>query len=215
VSRVAVGVTVMLLCAPVATDLLRLGAAASGAPLPPGWTVRAVRGVAAPVSRIVDSAGTQFLRIEGRGTAAWFGRRLALAPAAGARLRWRWRIPVAPAGADLRARETDDAAARIFVAFDTPTLFGRAPRTLFYSSGGAEPEGYTRASFVSGALHVIRIAPPPPGTWADVTVDPVADYVRIFGAAPPRITGIGVLQDSDQTGSLAVVDLATLVWTVP
>ena len=213
--RLAFGVTVAVLSTAAATDLLRLGVAASGATLPPGWTVRAVRGVAAPVSRIVDSAGVRFLRIEGRGQAAWFGQRVALVADPGARLRWRWRIPVTPAGADLRVRQGDDAAARIFVSFDTPTFFGRSPRTLFYSTGGAEPDGYTRASFVSGALHVIRIAPPPAGAWADVTVDPVADYARIFGRPPPRITGVGVLQDSEQTGSLAVADLASLVWTAP
>ncbi len=213
--RLAFGVTVAFLSTAAATDLLRLGDAASGATLPPGWTVRAVRGVAAPESRVVDSAGVQFLRIEGRGKAAWFGQRVELAAAPGARLRWRWRIPVTPAGADLRVQQGDDAAARIFVSFDTPTFFGRPPRTLFYSAGGAEPDGYTRASFVSGALHVIRIAPPPAGAWADVTVDPVADYVRIFGKSPPRITGVGVMQDSEQTGSLAVADLASLFWTAP
>jgi hypothetical protein len=198
------------------TDLLRLDAAAVGAALPPSWTVRAVRGAQAPTSRIVDSGGVRFLRIEGRGRAAWFGRKLALDPAAEARLRWRWRIPVAPAGADLRDKATDDAAARIFVAFDTPTFFGtRAPRTLFYTAGGAEPDGYARASFVSGALHVIRIAPPAGGAWGDVTVDPVADYRRIFGEAPPRIAGIGVLQDAEQTGALAIADLASLAWGAP
>ena len=213
--RLAFGVTVAFLSTAAATDLLRLGVAASGATLPPGWTVRAVRGVAAPVSRIVDSAGVRFLRIEGRGQAEWFGQRVALVADPGARLRWRWRIPVTPAGADLRVRQGDDAAARIFVSFDTPSFFGRPPRTLFYSAGGAEPDGYTRASFVSGAQHVIRNAPPPAGAWADVTVDPVADYARIFGRPPPRITGVGVLQDSEQTGSLAVADLASLVWTAP
>jgi hypothetical protein len=215
VIRLACCAALAFLSTATTTDLLRLGAAASDASLPPGWTVRAVRGVSAPASRIIDSAGVQFLRIEGRGTAAWFGQRSALTPAPEARLRWRWRIPVAPVGADLRERQRDDAAARIFVSFATPTRFGRPPYTLFYSAGGAEPDGYARSSFVSGALHVIRIAPPPAGTWADVTVDPVADYARIFGRTPPRITGVGVMQDSEQTGARAVADLAALVWTVP
>lgn len=213
--RLACVATIAFLNTAAPTDLLRLGAGTADASLPQGWTVRAVRGVSAPTSRVIDSAGLRFLRIEGRGTAAWFGQRMALTVAPGARLRWRWRIPVAPVGADLRDKQRDDAAARIFVSFDTPTLFGRPPRTLFYSAGGAEPDGYTRASFVSGALHVIRIAPPPSGTWADVTVDPVADYTRIFGKTPPRITGVGVMQDSEQTGARAVADLSALVWTAP
>ncbi len=213
--RLAFGAAIAFLSTAATTDLLRLGASASGARLPPGWTVRAVRGVKAPASRVVDSAGMQFLRIEGRGTAAWFGHRVDFAATPAARLSWRWRIPVAPAGADLRVERYDDAAARIFVSFDTPTFLGRPPRTLFYSAGGAEPDGYARASFVSGALQVIRITPPPTGTWADVTVDPVADYMRIFGSSPPRISGVGVMQDSEQTGSRAVADIAAIVWTIP
>ncbi len=213
--RLAIGAAIALSSLGMTTDLLRLDATASGATVPPGWTVRAVRGVDAPTSRIIDSAGVRFLRIEGRGTAAWYGQRLTLAPTPGSQLTWRWRIPVAPQGADLRRKATDDAAARIFVSFDTPTRFGRAPRTLFYSVGNAEPDGYERASFVSGALHVIRIAPPANGAWATVTVDPIADYVRLFGRQPPKITGVGLLQDSEQTGSLAVADLAVLEWSVP
>jgi len=39
-----------------------------------------------------------------------------------------------------------------------------------------------------------------------------ADYARIWGAAAPRIGAVGFMQDSDQTKSPAVADVAHLNW---
>jgi hypothetical protein len=69
---------------------------------------------------------------------------------------------------------------------------------------------------VSCQLYVLRVASPASGAWDEVTkVDPLGDYARLFGERPPRITGIGINQDSENTASAAMVDIAALEWIVP
>ncbi len=126
---------------------------------------------------------------------------------------WSWRALQAPARADLREADTDDAALRVFVAFGPLRAFGRAPRTIFYSFGGPEPDGYARAGFGSRDIHVIRVASAAGSTdWRDVVVDPGADYARVWGGPAPAIAVVGLLQDTDQTQQNAVADLRSLHW---
>ena len=65
----------------------------------------------------------------------------------------------APAGADLRKRDRDDAPLRVFVVFGNPrSLFGGGGSVVSYTWGNAEPEGLTQPSFVSGRMQIARLA---------------------------------------------------------
>lgn len=203
-----------------------------------GWTVRPVRGCAAPHLEVRDTLDTRFLRVAGTGTAAWFGRELhqPIAPGTGT-LRWSWRVIRHPEGADLRRRATDDAALRVFVVFEKSGWFERIPRTLFYSTGTIEAPAYARPSFQSANMHIIRMTANPsaqssaytfgtksetrlpigagtkdPATWMESHTDPFADYQRVWGGSPRRIVGVGFMQDSEETNTLAVADLRMLQW---
>jgi len=195
-------------------DLLGLATNASTGDLPRPWRARAVRGQRAPDARVVDSAGTSFLRIEGTGRAGWYVRTVdPQIRASGGRLTWSWRVPMAPAGTDLRSAKTDDAALRVFVSFGPLRTFGRAPRSIFYSFGGPEPAGYERPGHGSADVFVVRVgAAVDARDWQAARVDPFADYVRAWGDDPPPIAVVGLLQDTDQTRQRAVADLRSLRW---
>lgn len=198
-----------------ATDLLRLNETALAATVPVGWRHRAVRGARAPSSRVVDSAGVRFLRVEGVGAAGWLVSAVdpPIAVGRGA-LVWRWRVSQAPTGADLRSPETDDAAIRVFVAFGPLRALGRPPRTIFYSLGTSEPDGYARIGHGSQDVYVIRTGSARAAErWIEVRVDPFADYRRAWGGVPPPIAVVGLLQDTEQTRGRAVADIASLTWT--
>jgi len=166
-------------------SLLRLDPGSPLTVLPTGWTVRAVRGQRAPDVAVNDSSGDRFVRFSGAGRAAWFVYELeAPLASAGGRLSWTWRVPVAPAGADMRANGTDDSALRVFVVFAPAGRFERPPRTLFYSVGQLEPLTFERVSSASKNLHVFRVAPTAASpAWSETSVDPSADYARIWGVA--------------------------------
>ncbi|MCC7052962.1 MAG: DUF3047 domain-containing protein [Gemmatimonadaceae bacterium] len=180
--------------------------------LPSGWAVRAVRGFREPLSEVVDSGGLRFLRLSGTGRAAFFVRRLEtpLRSTSG-RLGWTWRVPVTPVGASAASPATDDASLRVFVVFERHATFARAPRALFYTLGDGDPAQRTAGR---GAVQSINAGRPLAARhWVDVLVDPVRDYERIWRAAAPAIVAVGVMQDTDQTGSAAVGDMRRLEWT--
>ncbi|CAN5891931.1 hypothetical protein BH11GEM2_BH11GEM2_00870 [soil metagenome] len=198
-------------------DFLGLGAAPPGAGVPPGWNVRKVRGQTAPVTEVLRTEGGPVFRISGMGRAAWFYRELSpeLAESPGS-LDWSWRVVEAPPAADLRAKETDDSPVRVYVVFGKPGIFNRAGRIIFYTFGNAEPRDFSQASHESDKMHVIRVdGADALRVWRDHSVDPFADYRRIWHRDPPPITAVGVMQDTDQTGQGAVAELRRLEWRTP
>ena len=51
---------------------------------------------------------------------------------------------------------------------------------------------------------VVRSGPGEAGRWVSETRDLYEDYRRIVGGEPPRIAGIAVMTDTDDTGERAV-----------
>jgi len=194
--------------------ILSLTNAPLGAGLPPGWKVRGIRGQSAPAIEVRNDGEGPVLRIEGAGRAAWFYHELPtqLAETPGS-VAWSWRVVVAPDGADLRQEKTDDSPLRVYVVFGKPGLFGGSSRVIFYTFGAGEAEGYSRPSFVSNKLHVIRVGGTAQvGRWTENAVSPFVDYRRIWRRKPPPITAVGVMQDTDQTRSRAIGELRRLEW---
>jgi len=206
----------LLLALALPVDLLDLDRAALGSGSLDGWELRPVKGAPAPRIEIREAGGARVLRVSGAGAAGWFHRRLSprIKERSGT-LRWTWRVLQAPAGADLRIRDRDDAPLRVFVVFGNPrSLFGGGGRIIFYTWGNGEPEGLIQPSFVSGRMHIARLA----GTsnvgprWRQEAVRPFDDYRRFWNRKPPPITAVGIMQDTDMTRAMAVAELRELSW---
>lgn len=206
----------LLLALTLPMDLLELDRAALGSGSLDGWELRPVKGAAAPRIEVREVGGARVLRVSGAGAAGWFHRRQS--PRIEERpgtLRWSWRVLRAPAGADLRKRDRDDAPLRVFVVFGNPrSLFGGGGRIVFYTWGNGEPEGLTQPSFVSDRMQIVRLA----GTsevgprWTVEAVHPFEDYRRFWNREPPPITAVGIMQDTDMTHAMAVAELRELTW---
>jgi hypothetical protein len=197
-------------------DLMELERAALGAGTLHGWELRSVKGAAAPRIQIVGGRA-RALRVSGAGAAGWFHRRLSpkIAEQPGT-LRWSWRVLQAPAGADLRARDRDDASLRVFVIFGNPrSLFGGGGRAVFYTWGNQEPEGLTQPSFASDRIQIVRMAGASEvgPRWQEEAVQPFDDYRRFWNREPPPITAVGIMQDTDMTHAMAVAEVRGLTWS--
>ncbi len=201
---------------PAGTDLLQLADCPPGTALPPGWAVRPVPGVPAPDFQVGQRGGVRVLRVDGQGAAAWAYNELAtpLDEESG-RLRWSWRALELPAGADLDRQAGDDAPLRIYVVFGKPTLFAR-PRAIFYSWQASETPGSERTAFASDRVAVVPMAGgrTADGRWRAEAVQPFRDFRRLWGEDPPPIRVVGVMQDTDDTGSAAAAELRSLIWEV-
>ncbi len=199
-----------------ATDLIRLDEAPVGEGLPAGWKIRPVPGVPPPRYSVREEAGHQVLRVEGMGAAAWAYRVLDSPIAAGTGiLRWSWRVLELPTGADLRLPEKDDAALRVYVVFGKPGRLGaRRTRIIFYTWGNSEPKGLSLQSFASAKFRIVRVAGAMEvgSNWREQEADPFEDYRSFWRNDPPAITAIGLMQDTDMTGGMAVSELRSLMW---
>ena len=135
-------------------------------------------------------------------------------------------------GSDPRRKAGDDYAARVYVAFQYDAagaslwersrfaayrlLYGRYPPGLALNyvwesrlpAGTVLDNAYTaRAKIV-----VARSGAAEAGRWVTETRDVYEDYRRIVGALPPRIVGIALMTDTDDTGerTVAYYDAITL-----
>jgi hypothetical protein len=197
-------------------DLIRLPEAPLGDGLPADWKVRPVPGFPPPRYSVREEAGQPALHVEGKGAAAWAYRVLEspINPGPGT-LRWSWRVLESPAGADLRVPAKDDAALRLYVVFGKSRgLAAKRSRIIFYTWGNAEPKGLTLKSFAFANFRIVRVAGVMEvgGDWREQEVEPFEDYQRFWNRDPPAITAIGIMQDTDMTGGMAISELRSLVW---
>lgn len=198
-------------------DLLGLADAPLGPGAPKGWKVRAVRGQREPAIEVRNDGTGPVLRLHGAGRAAWFYRELESPfPDSSGILKWSWRVTDAPENADMSTESLDDSPIRVYVVFGKERFFRNSARIIFYTFGNTEPPGFARRSFVSDKLYTVRVdGAAERGPWREHSVDPFADYRRIWKDSPPAISAIGVMQDTDQTRAQATAELRQLEWTKP
>jgi hypothetical protein len=164
------------------------------------------------------------LRAESDAAASGLYRPLDLDPKVYRVLSWRWKVAGVLATSDPRRREGDDYAARVYVAFqyDPATagmwerarygayrlLYGRYPPgvVLNYVWESRLPVGTVldNAYTARARIVVVRSGAAEAGRWVTETRDVHEDYRRIVGGEPPRIVGIALMTDTDDTGERAV-----------
>jgi Protein of unknown function (DUF3047) len=191
-----------------------------------------------PVTRFsrVEVDGRQALRIEAQGSYGNVVHAVSAAAAAARTLSWHWRVDRPVAGADLRQRSGDDAAAKICVMFDLPldrvpflerqTLrLARASAgealpaaTICYvwdarlSAGTVLPNAYTRRM----RWIVLQGQGAAPGRWQLERRDVAADFLRAFGDESPEVPPIAAVvvgADADNTSGSALSHVADLELT--
>lgn len=117
---------------------------------------------------------------------------------------WRWKVANVVAGADLRRKEGDDAAAKLYVIMDGPSLWNPLDkRLLIYLWDNELPVGtiLPNAWEPGGArMIVLESGPEKVGQWVNERVDLAADYRRAFaGESPPTVEALAFMADTDNT----------------
>ncbi|MFO8166212.1 MAG: DUF3047 domain-containing protein [Desulfatiglandales bacterium] len=117
-------------------------------------------------------------------------------------LKWQWRVVKLPQGGDERFKETGDSAAAIYVIFEG---FIR-PDTIKYVWSASLPLGTTTQSPYNSKTKIVVLQnqDSPLDKWITETVDVYADYKRLFEREPNQVQAIGLMSDSDNTGSVAI-----------
>jgi hypothetical protein len=136
---------------------------------------------------------------------------------------WRWRVEAPLKTADMTTKAGDDYAARVYLTFEVPpetlgvgTRLGlKLARSLHgsqvpdaavnYVWDNTHPVGTWQANAYTerARMRVLRSGAGDAGRWVDERRDVGADFLRAFGHAPRRLSGLAVASDTDNTGEKA------------
>lgn len=224
--RAYFGMSLMLLpLLALAAQPARFSNAAPGTALPAGWGVQPIPKVERQTRfDLVDDSGATVLRARADNAAASLRYKLDIDPVTGGELRWRWKTDHVLDKADLTTKAGDDYAARLYVFFDRKPAqmsfgeriaykLGRArygdqipSAALCYVWDNQQPVGGLRDNAYTGFVKMIVATSgrARQGQWVSLQRDISADYKRAFGTAPPRVTGIAIAVDTDNTGESTI-----------
>lgn len=203
----------------------RFGPVADPDGFPTGWEPLTFPKVPAHTRyRVVQESDNHVLKAESRAAASGVYRPLDVDPRGCRIIAWRWKVESVLRTADARRKEGDDYPARVYVAFrydpQTATLwertrygaykliYGRHPprHVINYIWDNRLPKGtiLENAYTDRAKMIVVQSGPAEVGRWVAEERNLYADYRRAFGAQPPRIAGIALMTDTDDTGESAV-----------
>jgi hypothetical protein len=193
-----------------------------GGGLPGGWSAIGF-GTNKPATeyKLVDDAGKTVLHAHADHSSSALSHRMNVDIGAAPVLQWRWKISNVIAEADNSSGSKEDAPARIVLGFDgDKSKLGfkdRAAATIAKNSSGRELP-YAQLVYIwSTAAPVGSVIRHPhsdrvrmivassgsaeTGKWVALSRNVHDDFKRAFAEEPGKLTEIGVLTDSDNTGA--------------
>lgn len=192
-----------------------------GTALPDGWQpFRLAFWKAATTYTLVEQDGAVVVHAVARRSASGLAQRLHVDPGAAPRISWRWKIVTPVPGADARRAETEDAPARLVLEFDRIDRVRRIDSAgldfarllserydgdhalLMYVWSAMEPVGTVIESPRSTHVKMVVAASGAAsvGRWERFTRDYARDFEAAFGHPAPRLAGVAVMSDADNTG---------------
>ncbi len=195
-----------------------------GEALPQGWQPWILSAFKRPTSyRLVSREGKTVIRAEAQSSASGLIHPLALDPGTWPLLQWHWKVDELIAKADNSQKHLEDAPARLVVSFDGDMekltsqdrmLFDNVRlltgqqlpyATLMYIWGNRAPRETVIPNRHTSRIRMIVVESGRErlGRWQEVTRNVAEDYRRAFGEEPGRISAVGIMTDTDNTGGNA------------
>ena len=173
---------------------------------------------------VVSEKGHSFLKTESRSSASAIVSRKTFNVFEYPRVRWKWKVDNVYTKGDIREKSGDDYPIRVYVTFQydperasvgerleygiAKALYGKYPpdSTLNYVWTGQNiAERIITSPYTDRAkIVILENGRSKVGDWAEETVNILDDYRRAFGKEPPQTAGIAIMNDSDNTGEMAV-----------
>lgn len=195
-----------------------------GTTLPPGWQPWILSGFKRPTEyRLVSLDGSTVVHADARSSASGLIHALSIDPAVQPLLEWRWKVDRPIAAADNTLRHLEDSPARLIVSFDgdfdklppQDQVFFNSMRiltgrqlpyaTLMYIWENRAPRGTVIPNQHTSRIRMIvaESGHGNLGTWQHIRRNVAEDFRRAFGEEPGRITAVGIMTDTDNTGEQA------------
>jgi hypothetical protein len=200
----------------------RFSAEQPGETLPSGWRVWRLSGLKRPTEyQLVDHEGRTVIAARAHGAASGLVFPISIDLKAYPYLHWHWKVPALIQGADNTQRHLEDSPVRIVITFDGDKSKLPLDERLFAD----QFKMFTKQEFpyailmyiwenrapvgrVIDNVHTARIkmivadtGAENLGRWRSETRNVYEDFKRAFGEEPQRIRSIGIMTDSDNTGT--------------
>ena len=197
-------------------------AAASAGGLPEGWKIyRLLRFKPLTAYELVKDDGTQVVHAKADSSASGLEQHVSVDLRDYPVAEWRWKVPKLIAGADNTVPSQADAPARVIFIFEGGRDRLPASEVMNYDLAKAltgNPLPYATLMYIwepdrnEGDIithyNTTRVKMVVAGNssrdlsrWHDARVNVLEDYRRAFGEEPPRVKTVGIMSDSDNTGS--------------
>ena len=194
--------------------------AAPGDAVPPGWAHQRLPKVErANAFAIVQDGARRVLEVRSAQSASSWVHRLDVDAGQRPWLHWQWKVSQALAGSDFQSKGGDDFAARLYVFFDLPSdrlslgdrlklaaaraLSGNdlPAAALCYVWGSAQPVGASGWNPYTDRVRMLVVDSQnaQAGHWRSHARDLRRDWADAFGGAMPRVSGVAVGADTDNT----------------
>jgi hypothetical protein len=204
-----------------AADVPPFSAHKSGTPIADHYRLIGIPKIAQNQFALVEDNGNTVLKVDSMSSAGTVGLPLTATRDTGASLRWRWKVGHTLEAASPRIKPGDDFAARVYVFFDVPleslSFMDRAKIWLARAMSGMEVPTAAicyvwdhreaiGADFWSPYTKRVRIVvlrneSSGANVWHAERRDLAADFKSAFGSDMPRVTGVAVGSDTDNTKS--------------
>lgn len=207
--------------APSRAQVPALADAPPGTGIAPGWRHQTLPKVerANQIGFVADG-GRQVVQVTSSSSASSWVAEVDIDASQTPVLRWRWKVSRPLTGSDLRQKAGDDYAARLYVFFDLPLdrlslgdrlrmqtarLLSGAEvpaAALCYVWGSDQVVGSTAWNPYTDRVRMIVIdsGDSEAGRWRSVSRDVARDWEEAFGGVMPRISGVAIGADTDNTG---------------
>jgi hypothetical protein len=173
--------------------------------------------------QLVSQDGRTVVRASAQSSASGLVHPIEVNPKTYPLLSWRWKVNELIPGADNTQKHAEDSPVRVVVSFegdlDTLPLGDRLffdnmrlltgqqlpYATLMYIWENRAPRGSVIPNLHTSRVKMVvaESGRDKVGSWQEVTRNVYEDYRRAFGEEPGRITAIGIMTDTDNTGENA------------
>ena len=216
---------------PAVIEIAAFSRALTGS-VPDGWQPLTFKKISRHTTyEVVNDAGTMVVKAFSDASASGLVKSVVIDPNEYPIVRWRWRIERVLERSDVSRKQGDDFPARLYITFEYDPARVGIVRKLTYKTGRAlfgdipiaalnyvwetrtpvgtiVPNAYTdfaRMVIVeNGSQHV--------GDWVDEVRNVRDDYARAFGEAPPKINGVAIMTDTDDTQDTATAYYGDIVF---
>lgn len=195
-----------------------------GEDVPAGWRQWTLSRFKKPTEyRLIKNDGKTVVRARASSSASGLVHPLNLDPAEYRLLQWRWKVDALIPKADNTRKHTEDAPVRLVISFegdlekldfDDRMFFDQIKAftgqelpyaTLMYIWENRVPKGTVIPNLHTSRIKMVvaESGRDKLGKWSEQSRNVYEDFRRAFGERPGRITSIGIMTDTDNTGENA------------